>query len=221
MDTQSRSCGGCTATAEQLVSTPDAALRKIMGAVFAINVALFTGETLAGWWADSSALQADALDSLGDAAVYALSFIAVGRSLRWRAGAAMVKGVIQGLFGLAVLAEVARRVLGGAVPDAGIMAAAAAIALVGNLICFALLWRRRDQDINMRSVWLCSRNDVINNVGVIVASGLVLLVDHGAPDWIIGVLIATLFLRTSFVVLREALQQWRRPVGPDNRRTCA
>ena len=84
MDTQSRSCGGCTATAEQLVSTPDAALRKIMGAVFAINVALFTGETLAGWWADSSALQADALDSLGDAAVYALSFIAVGRSLRWR-----------------------------------------------------------------------------------------------------------------------------------------
>lgn len=180
--------------------------------VLAINVALFFGEFSAGWWAGSSALQADSLDGLGDAGVYVMSLFVVGKSLRWRAGAAVVKGVIQGLFGVAVLAEVARRTLLGASPDASIMAVAAAIALAANLACFLLLTRLRNRDINLRSVWLCSRNDLVNNLGVIVAAGAVAWFGRAWPDLVIGAIVAALFLHTSRDVLRTAIRQLRRSV---------
>ena len=202
---------GCHDTAESLSATTDASLRRVLVAVLAINLVLFAGEFSVGAWIRSSGLQADSLDSLGDALVYALSLYAVGRSLRWRAGAALLKGGIQAVFGIAVLVEVVRRLLGDTVPTAPIMAATAAVALVVNLSCFLLLNRYRDRDINLRSAWLCSRNDLINNVGVIVAAGAVALVGNGVPDAVIGSLIALLFLRTSVTVLREAWPQWRQP----------
>lgn len=212
MSKTSTSGCGCHATAESLSATQDTALRRVLVAVLVINLVLFAGEFSIGAWIRSSGLQADSLDSLGDALVYALSLYAVGRSMRWRAGAALLKGVIQALFGIAVLIEVARRLLGDATPTAPVMAATAAVALVANLSCFLLLNRYRDRDINLRSAWLCSRNDLVSNAGVIVAAGAVAWVDNGIPDALIGALIALLFLRTSFTVLREAWPQWKQPL---------
>src|SRR5512134_3771946 len=130
---------GCGEAAERLSVAASRDQQRVLWIVLAINAALFVGEYAAGWWAGSTALQADSLDSLGDAGVYALSLFVVGRSLRWRGGAGVIKGVIQGLFGLAVLAEVGRKVFLGATPEAPIMIVAAAIALAANLACFFLL----------------------------------------------------------------------------------
>jgi Co/Zn/Cd efflux system component len=213
MNAPSTSGCGCGEAAERLsAAAADRDQHRVLQLVLAINVALFVGEYAAGWWAGSTALQADSLDSLGDAGVYALSLFVVGRSLRWRAGAGVVKGVIQGLFGIAVLAEVGRKALLGATPDAPIMAVAASIALVANLACFFLLMRFRNQDINLRSVWLCSRNDVFSNAGVIAAAGTVAWLGRGWPDLLVGGLVALLFLHTSFDVLRTAIRQLRDPV---------
>lgn len=212
MNGPSTSGCGCGETAERLSAAASREQRRVLWIVLAINAALFAGEFAAGWWAGSTALQADSLDSLGDAGVYALSLFVVGRSLRWRAGAGVVKGVIQGLFGLAVLAEVGRKALLGASPEAPIMAVAASIALMANLVCFFLLMRFRDQDINLRSVWLCSRNDVFSNAGVIAAAGAVAWLGQGWPDLLVGALVALVFLHTSFNVLRTAIRQVRNPV---------
>jgi len=130
---------GCNDTATVLSANTDRARRRVLWIVLAINVLLFVGEFGAGWWADSSALQADSLDSLGDALVYALSLLVVGGTLRQRTKAVFLKGGIQALFGLAVLVEVARRAWFGAEPVAPVMAIAASVALIGNLVCFALL----------------------------------------------------------------------------------
>jgi len=207
MTTKSTSGCGCSQAAEQALAAHNGQ-RRVLYVVLVINLLLFGGEFAAGWWASSSALQADSLDSLGDAGVYALSLAVIGRSLRWRSGAAIVKGVLQGVFGIAVLVEVARRMMGDAVPIAPIMVVAASVALAGNLTCFSLLTRFRKQDINMYSVWLCSRNDMVNNVGVILAAAGVLWAGHGWPDWVVGALIALLFLQTSASVLRDAFRQW-------------
>jgi Co/Zn/Cd efflux system component len=172
------------------------------------------GEYSAGWWAGSTALQADSPDSLGDAGVYALSLCVVSRSLRWKAGAGVVKGAVQGLFGLAVLAEVARKAIFGAEPDAPIMAGAATVTLIANLIRYFLLMRFRDTDINLRSVWLCSRNDVMSNAGVIAAAGAVAWLGQGWPDLLVGAVVAILFLHISYDVLRTALRQMRDRTAP-------
>lgn len=199
---------GCHETATQLSRNSTQARRRVLWLVLAINLVLFASEFGAGWWGDSSALQADSLDSLGDALVYILSLIVLGGTLRQRAKAVFLKGGIQALFGVAVLVEVAHRAWLGAEPVAPIMAIAAGIALVGNLICFGLLTRFRSDDMNMRSVWLCSRNDLVNNVGVIAAAGLVAWTHSPWPDLIIGTLVAVLFIRTAMVVLRGAWRDW-------------
>lgn len=206
---------GCGDTAASLSRNTDRARRRVLWTVMAINLLLFAGEFGAGWWGDSSALQADSLDSLGDAIVYALSLWVVGGTLRQRSKAVFLKGGIQAVFGIAVLVEVGRRAWLGGEPVAPIMAIAAAVALVGNLICFALLTRFRSDDMNMRSVWLCSRNDLVNNVGVIVAAGLVAWLDAAWPDLLIGALVAGLFLRTAAQVLSGAWKDWQQGDVPD------
>lgn len=202
----------CENKADALRSRADsAAHRRVLWIVLWINLVLFAGEFGVGWWAESSALQADSLDGLGDALVYALSLAVVAHSLRRRAGAALVKGALQAVFGVAVLIEVARRSVLGAEPVAPIMMVAACVAFVLNLVCFHLLTRFRGEDINMRSVWLCSRNDLVNNAGVLVAGALV-GVTHGRwPDLVIGALVALLFLHTAVQVVRDAWTQWRAP----------
>ena len=200
---------GCHDTAATLSKNTDHARRRVLWVVLAINVLLFVGEFSAGWWADSSALQADSLDSLGDALVYILSLWVIGGTLRQRTKAVFLKGGIQALFGLAVLVEVGRRAWLGTEPVAPIMAIAASIALVGNLICFRLLTRFRSDDMNMRSVWLCSRNDLINNSGVLVAAGLVALTGSRWPDLVVGAGVAVLFLWTACSVLRGGWKDFR------------
>ena len=200
---------GCQETACALTASRDSARRRVLWTVLAINLVLFVGEFGAGWWGDSSALQADSLDSLGDALVYAMSLWAVGRSLRQRSHVVLLKGGIQALFGIGVLLEVIRRAWLGAEPLAPVMAWAAGLALVGNLVCFRLLTRFRSDDMNMRSVWLCSRNDLINNSGVLVAAGLVALTGSRWPDLVVGAGVAVLYLWTACSVLRGGWKDFR------------
>lgn len=202
---------GCTCedSASALSATRSGARRRVLWVVLGINTALFVGEFGAGIWARSTALQADSLDSLGDALVYALSLMVVASSVQQRAGAALVKGVIQTLFGLAVLTEVVRRAWFGGEPLAPVMAVAAVIALAANLTCFCLLYRFRGDDLNMRSVWLCSRNDLVNNLGVLIAAGLIAWLGSRWPDLAVGAIVAGLFLYTSFDVVRDAWPLWR------------
>jgi Co/Zn/Cd efflux system component len=120
---------------------------------------------------------------------------------------------VQALFGLGVLLEVGHKMLHGAEPLAPVMAIAAGVALVANTTCFALLYRYRGEDINMRSVWLCSRNDVIGNAGVLITAAVVAFTGFAWPDWVFGALMALLFLSTSVTVVRTAWPQFRASAG--------
>ncbi len=200
---------GCETKADELAKLRDGERRHTLWIVLAINAVMFVAELAAGLLAQSQALIADSADNLGDTLVYAMSLFVVARSLRWRAGAAFIKGLIQLGFAVAVIASIVASLLGEPQPVGFVMIAVAAAALVGNFICFTLLMKHRGEDVNMRSVWLCSRNDVIGNIAVIVSGGLVILLDTKWPDVIVASLVALVFLHTSYVVLRDAIRAWR------------
>ena len=178
--------------------------RHVLVIVLAVNLVMFCVEFGGGLLAGSTALLADSLDMLGDAFVYGFSLFVLHRSLAWRARAAFSKGVIMAAFGVGVLVEVALRYRAGTPPLVPTMLAIGTLALAANTYCFALLWRHRSDDINLRSTWLCSRNDLIANGAVLVAAGLVAWWGSQWPDLIVGVGIAGLFLRTAFSVLRDS-----------------
>lgn len=182
---------------------------RMLWTVLVINAVMFAVEFGAGWLAGSTALLADSLDMLGDTLVYSLSLIVVARGDRWKAVSAGFKGAIMVGFGLVVLAEAANKAYAGAPPVVGLMAGVGLLALTTNTFCLYLLTRHRDDDVNMRSSWVCSRNDLIANSGVLLAAGLVLLSGSRWPDVIIGVLIAAVFLRSAAGVLRQARQTYR------------
>ena len=185
------------------------AQRRVLLWVMAINLVMFFVEFGAGIVANSSALQADAVDMLGDAAVYALSLWAVGRGSRWEAGAALVKGFLILGFFVFIVVEVVNKMITAVPPASGIMLIFGSIALVANLSCLAFLWRFRALNINMKSTFECSRNDVAANVGVLVAAGGVALIGSGWPDIAAGSIIALLFLRSAVSVIVEAWPAWR------------
>jgi cation diffusion facilitator family transporter len=178
--------------------------RSTLLTVLWINAAMFGVEFVAGVLADSSALVADSADNLGDALTYGISLYVLHRSLRWRGGAAIIKGIIQIAFGLGVIAGIAYKAAHGFQPLAPAMAVVSALALAANLTCFGLLLKHRGEDINMRSVWLCSRNDVIGNIGVLIAAGLVGFTGSFWPDILVGGVLAALFIWTGIGVIREA-----------------
>ena len=178
--------------------------RRVLWAVLLINAAMFLVEGTAGLVAHSTSLLADALDMLGDALVYGFSLLVLARSARWQAGAALFKGVFMLVFGLAVLAEALYKVFHPLLPDTGVMGVIGALALACNLVCFFLLYRHRDDNLNMSSTWLCSRNDLIANVGVLVAAAVSWQLASRWPDIIVGGLIAALFLKSAFSVLRQS-----------------
>jgi Co/Zn/Cd efflux system component len=183
--------------------------RSVFRIVLWINVFMFILEAVAGIAAYSTALLADSVDMLGDAIVYAFSLYVVGRGSVWQARAAMLKGIIMAAFGVGVLAQVVFKIVHGLVPSAEVMGVVGIMALAANLLCLRLLWQRRGDDINMRSAWVCSRNDVIGNVGVLVAAIAVRFTTSLWPDVVIGLLIAALFGRSAIAVIREASREFR------------
>lgn len=192
---------------------------RVLWVVLSINASMFLVEAIAGLAAHSTSLLADALDMLGDAWVYAASLMALSRSLRWQAGAALAKGAFMLLFGIGVLMEASFNALHALImPVTGIMGVVGGIALTANLGCFALLYRHRDDNLNLRSTWLCARNDVIANIGVLVAAVGSALLASRWPDIVIGVFIAGLFLRTALGVLGDSMHAWRAANVPDARK---
>ncbi|WP_062763050.1 cation transporter [Falsirhodobacter sp. alg1] len=183
--------------------------RRVLWIALVINGGMFVAEIAAGLLSGSAALQADALDFLADASNYAISLFVLGMTLRWRAGAAWIKGASMGLFGLWVLATVVWHIAHGSVPDAPTMGMIGTLALVMNLICLLLLMAFRDGDANMRSVWICSRNDVIANVAVLLAALGVFGTGTGWPDFIVASLMAGLALQGAATILRDATCEWR------------
>jgi len=188
--------------------------------VLILNATMFVVELVSGLIAGSVALVADSLDMLGDALVYGFSLYVVGRTPIWKARAALAKAAVMGLFGAFVLGQLLYKIAFPEVPVYETMGAVGALALLVNGACFALLWRHRAEDINMRSVWLCSRNDLVANVSVLVASFAVWGLKSAWPDLIVGAIICVLFLRSALVVAREArieLSVYRAqpPVAPD------
>lgn len=179
--------------------------RTTLRLVLAINGVMFVLEMSAGLAANSAGLMADSLDMLGDALVYGFSLLVVARGPHWKAVAALAKGVIMAAFGLFVLGQVAYNILIPHLPTAQIIGAVGVIALIANATCLMLLWRHRTEDINMRSVWLCSRNDILANISVILAGLAVGIFGSRWPDVLVGLAIAGLFLSSSLYVLREAV----------------
>jgi len=180
---------------------------RVLVIVLAVNACMFCVEFGAGLLSGSTALLADSLDMLGDSLVYGFSLFVLHRSLVWRSRAALAKGAIMAAFGVGVLLEAAFSLRTGVPPLVPTMVAVGALALVANAFCFSLLWRHRADDINLRSTWLCSRNDLIANTAVLVAAVLVAWSGSRWPDVIIGAGIAVLFLRTAASVLRESLTE--------------
>src|SRR5882672_11361681 len=188
----------------------DDAYRHVLWAVLAINAAMFAVEVIAGLAAGSAALQADALDFLGDAANYAISLFVVGMALRYRASAALAKGATMAAFGLWVIGTVIWHALHGTLPSAFTMGAVGVAALVANAASFGLLWAYRTGDANMRSAWICTRNDVLGNVAVLLAAVGVFGTGTGWPDIVVAAIIASLALQGAAVVARQAAEELRR-----------
>ena len=183
--------------------------RRRLWIVIAINATMFLVEMGAGALAGSRALQADALDFLGDAATYGISLAVIGASLQVRARAALLKGISLTLMGLWVFGSTAYHVLMLGVPRAEIMGLIGFLALAANVASVLILVRYKDGDANVRSVWLCSRNDAIGNVAVMIAALGVWGTATKWPDLIVAAVMAGLFLYSSAQILRQALRELR------------
>ena len=182
-------------------------------AVFVINAAMFAVEVGAGVAAGSASLQADALDFLGDAANYGISLFVIGKALRYRATAALAKGATMGIFGLWIIGTVVWHALHGTLPSAFAMGAVGLAALLANATSFGLLWAFRSGDANMRSAWICTRNDVLGNFAVLCAALGVFGTGTGWPDVIVAAIMASLALQGAITVMKQALGELHTPIG--------
>ncbi len=195
-------CGSETAKA-------DPRWRRVLWAALIVNTGMFLVEMVAGATADSRALQADALDFLGDAANYAVSLAVVGMALSWRARAALLKSLFMLGFAAWVMRSAVFAFVNGTTPDPATMGVIGTLALVANIGVALLLYRYRTGDANMRSVWICSRNDAIGNVAVLVAALGVFGTGSAWPDLIVASIMAALALTGGVQVLRQALGELR------------
>ena len=179
---------------------------KVLWAVLFINAVMFVVEFSAGIRAASLSLTGDSLDMLGDALVYASSLYVIHKSAKAQAGAALLKGLIMFLFAIAVFARATYQLFAGASPEASMMGAIGLLALLANLLCLLLLTQHRNDNLNMSSVWLCSRNDIIANTSVVTAAVLVLFTHSILPDLAVGLLLTVVFAKSAGTVLS---QSWR------------
>jgi Co/Zn/Cd efflux system component len=178
--------------------------RRVLWIALFINAGMFLAEMTAGLAAGSSSLQADALDFLGDAANYAISLGVAGLALAWRARAALLKGASLGLLGLWVLASTAWHAWTGTLPSAEVMTVVAVIALLANGGVALMLYRFRGGDANMRSVWICSRNDAVGNVAVLLAAAGVFGSGQGWPDAAVALILAMLSVSGGWQIVHHA-----------------
>jgi Co/Zn/Cd efflux system component len=183
-----------------------------------VNAVMFAIEVVAGVAAQSVSLQADALDFFGDAANYGLSLAVLSMGLMWRARAALVKGVTMGLFGFWVIGVAIFNVLGNKLPDAPTMGVIGFLALAANAGVAVMLYRYREGDANMRSVWLCTRNDAIGNVAVMVAALGVFGTGTLWPDVAVAAVMAALALSASFETIRAARRELSGEIVPEDAR---
>jgi len=177
--------------------------------VLAINVVMFAVELAAGVVSGSTALLSDSLDNHGDALTYGLSLYAVSRGAQSKARVALFKGVLILTAGVVVLGQVVYKVAVPGVPMFEVMGAISILALATNGTCLALLWKHRQEDINMNSVWECSRNDIASNIAVFIAAAGVWLTHAQWPDLLVGLALACLFLASALRVLRSAISELR------------
>ena len=182
--------------------------------VLALNATMFVVELGAGLMANSVSLLADSLDMLGDALVYGFSLWVVGRGLTWKARAAASKAGVMAVFGLFVAAELVHKLIFPQPPGFEAMGIVGMLALAVNTACFGLLWRHRAEDINMRSVWLCSRNDLYANLAVLLAALAVWQTASPWPDLIVGAFICALFLHSAWGVASDARRELRAARDP-------
>lgn len=186
------------------VEIKDKSERRVLLALLLINGIMFVAELGVGWWAQSTALIADALDMLADAMVYGVGLYAVGKSVLVKVHAARISGSLQVLLGLLVLLDILRRIIVGSEPVSNLMMGMGFIALIANLTCLILIARHREAEVHMRASWIFSKNDVIANLGVIIAGGLVALTGSRLPDLVIGLLVALVVVRGGILILQDA-----------------
>jgi cation diffusion facilitator family transporter len=198
-------CNDKACEIEALHSRQSSTLKIVLG----INAVMFVVELTAGLLASSVSLVADSLDMLGDALVYVFSLYVVARGARMKAISALFKGAIMAAFGLFVPGQAIYKIMIPQVPVYEAIGTIGMLALAANSLCLVLLWRHRSDDINMHSVWLCSRNDIIANVSVLFAALGVWLTGSGWPDVLVGLVLAVIFLRSALFVLRGATRELR------------
>lgn len=201
--------GGCCGCAETTRKVEDRAWRRVLWIALVINAAMFAVEIAAGVTAGSAALKADALDFLGDSANYAISLGVAGLALKWRARAALAKGASLLLLGLWVIGSTLWMATTGTLPKAETMGVIGMLALAANLLCALLLWRHREGDANRRSVWICSRNDAIGNVAVVLAALGVFGTGTAWPDITVAGVLALLGVSGGWQIIRQAWSELR------------
>lgn len=185
------------------------AYKRILWIALAVNLTMFVVEIGAGLAASSVSLLADSLDFLGDAGNYGISLFVLGMAIQWRARASLLKAASMGAFGLWVAFTTINHALAGTVPEAPVMGVVGALALAANFGVALLLYRWREGDSNMRSVWICTRNDAIGNVAVLVAAAGVFGSGTGWPDYLVAAIMSGLALVGAFQVTRQALAELR------------
>ena len=178
--------------------------RKVLWIILIINAVMFVVEFSGGIKAASLSLTGDSLDMLGDALVYGCSLYVIQKGKKAQARSAILKGGIMFITAIAVFARATYQLFAQTVPTVGLMSEIGILALVANLICFLLLIRHRNDNINMSSVWLCSRNDIIANTSVLLTAGLVFLTGSFLPDFILGLLLTVVFAQSAGKVLTQA-----------------
>ena len=183
--------------------------RGTLRIVLGVNAIMFLVIAVAALYGESTALLADSLDNLGDALTYGLSLYAVSRGAAVKAKVALFKGGLIFLAACVVIAQVVYKVFVPSVPIFEVMGAFSLLGLVANSLCLYLLWRHRHEDVNMSSVWECSRNDIASNLSVFVAAGAVWLTGSGWPDILVALGLVWLLIRSSIRVISSAMVEFR------------
>lgn len=197
----------CSCSHEPVPPKPDSKFRTALWIALVVNLTLFVVELIGGAYAHSSALWADALDFFGDAVNYGVSLAVIGASLYWRATVALLKGMTMALFGLVIMGKVIYAYLQGIPPEALTMGLIGVLALLANVFTAVILYAFREGDSNMRSVWLCSRNDAIGNAAVILAAVGVFGTGSLWPDIIVAMIMASLGLTAGYQIVKQALAE--------------